>query len=302
MCCFSQAVLEVSGTQIFARPSQGTAQILVYSMSLQSEQEVSMVLPLPVPPGCPENAVRFINLEAYPEYFTDMDALFPESMTLGIDRSLGEARAPLAVHDVGQFEASFIPSIPDFSRLDPRFRLPVHVWRDLPQYKDWGFAVFKLKKSALLPLPKRAAQSLHSQLFGQALVPPTLGSPETGAEHRVHPMAFEFPRRNPSQLFFPTVHIHDQQVHPTAHFDHQLYFQLDRMMRGMNFPGTDSRDILQRWASLDLYLGDRLRVGKRPIKQYMDIRRAAGTLHLLSPLYHWELSGELPNQDSILEI
>ena len=118
MCCFSQAVLEVSGTQIFARPSQGTAQILVYSMSLQSEQEVSMILPLPVPPGCPENAVRFINLEAYPEYFTDMDALFPEPMTLGIDRSLGEARAPLAVHDVGQFEASFIPSIPDFSRLD----------------------------------------------------------------------------------------------------------------------------------------------------------------------------------------
>ena len=44
MCCFSQAVLQVSGTQIFARPSQGTAQILVYSMSIQSEQEVSMIL------------------------------------------------------------------------------------------------------------------------------------------------------------------------------------------------------------------------------------------------------------------
>jgi hypothetical protein len=50
-----------------------------------------MILPLPVPPGCPENAVRFINLEAYPEYFTDMDALFPAPMTLGV----GPSRNPI---------------------------------------------------------------------------------------------------------------------------------------------------------------------------------------------------------------
>lgn len=120
-----------------------------------------MILPLPVPPGCPENAVRFINLEAYPEYFTDMDALFPAPMTLGIDRSLAEARAPLAVHDVGQFESSFIPSIPDFSRLDSRFRLPANVWRDLPQYRDWGLS----SKLYAVSVPARHAYS-HSASVG----------------------------------------------------------------------------------------------------------------------------------------
>jgi hypothetical protein len=38
-------------------------------------------------------------------------------------------------------------------------------------------------------------------------------------------MAFEFPRANPNQLFFPTVHIHDGKVHPEARFDHALYCQ-----------------------------------------------------------------------------
>lgn len=42
----------------------------------------------------------------------------------------------------------------------------------------------------------------------------------------MHPMAFEFPRRAPAALFFPTVHIHDGEVHETAMFDHRLYCQL----------------------------------------------------------------------------
>jgi hypothetical protein len=38
-------------------------------------------------------------------------------------------------------------------------------------------------------------------------------------------MAFEFPRANPKQLFFPTLHIHDGKVYPKAKFDHSLYCQ-----------------------------------------------------------------------------
>ncbi|MCP5097413.1 MAG: hypothetical protein GY943_17855, partial [Chloroflexi bacterium] len=41
----------------------------------------------------------------------------------------------------------------------------------------------------------------------------------------VHPMAFEFPRRNANQLFFPTVHVHHGQVEPKAEFHHVLYCQ-----------------------------------------------------------------------------
>ena len=48
-----------------------------------------------------------------------------------------------------------------------------------------------------------------------------------GDAQRVHPMAFEFPRRNARHLFFPTVHIHDGKVHEQADFDHALYCQAD---------------------------------------------------------------------------
>jgi hypothetical protein len=37
------------------------------------------------------------------------------------------------VREVGSFEASYVPKIADFSRLDERFRLPVAVWKKLPQ-------------------------------------------------------------------------------------------------------------------------------------------------------------------------
>lgn len=39
-------------------------------------------------------------------------------------------------------------------------------------------------------------------------------------------MAFRFRTRHPDRVFFPTVHVHDGEVHETADFDHQLYYQL----------------------------------------------------------------------------
>ncbi len=38
-------------------------------------------------------------------------------------------------------------------------------------------------------------------------------------------MAFEFPSRLNDQIFFPTVHIHDGEVHEIEEFDHTLYLQ-----------------------------------------------------------------------------
>jgi hypothetical protein len=45
----------------------------------------------------------------------------------------------LEVIQVGDFEASFVPTVKDFSRLDERFRLPSAVW-DLPN-RDTFLAV-----------------------------------------------------------------------------------------------------------------------------------------------------------------
>jgi hypothetical protein len=101
------------------------------------------------------------------------------------------AAKKLDVVSVGSFEASFVPTVTDFSRLDERFRLPDEAWNELPQYKGFGFAVFKLKEG----------------------------------KKTIHPMAFDFPTAVPNRLFFPTVHIHDGKVHDKADFDHALYCQ-----------------------------------------------------------------------------
>ena len=56
MCCFSKPVELVADTYIFARSDNGR-QFLVYSMSYAAPSELAMVLPLPVPPDTPEDAV-----------------------------------------------------------------------------------------------------------------------------------------------------------------------------------------------------------------------------------------------------
>jgi hypothetical protein len=202
MCCFSRRVELVADTSIFARDAKDGRQFLVYSMKFSAKEDLAMILPLPVPKNSPENAVRFINLEKYADFFKDMVKGFPQPL-FKADNGRGPkdapAHKPLAVVEVGSFEASFVPAVKDFARLDERFRLPTEVWDKLPAYKDSGFAVFKLKKGA----------------------------------KEVHPMAFEFPRANPQKLFFPTVHIHDGKVHDKAHFDHALYCQSEsvKMMR-----------------------------------------------------------------------
>jgi hypothetical protein len=209
MCCFSRPVPYVAGTKIFARAHGDGRQALVYSMRFAAAEELAMILPIPVPPSPPEDALRFVSLEGYDRFFDDVRKAFP---AMRVEASRGPAlpaaapQAKLVVHDVGDFEASFVPRQADFDRLDERFKLDPAVWAKLPQYADWGFAVFKLK-------PKKAGTL--ARLFRRA------------KKQRVHPMAFVFPNRHPEQLFFPAVHVHDGEVHETADFDHTLYGQLD---------------------------------------------------------------------------
>jgi hypothetical protein len=195
MCCFSRPVDFVHSTKIFARAEDSHRQFLVYSMSVSAKEDLAMILPLPMRAGSGENAVRFISLEEYPQFFEDMEKGFPKPPPpTGTKRTMAAAALPLAtleVVQVGSFEASFVPTVADFARLDERFRLPPGTWEKLPAYRHYGFAVFKLKPGT----------------------------------KTVHPMAFSFPRANIGSLFFPTVHIHDGKVHERAGFDHLLYCQ-----------------------------------------------------------------------------
>ena len=193
MCCFSREIEAVNNTRIFARQEAGGRQFVIYAMSISSNEDVAMVLPLPVTPGSGEKALTFINLEKYPKLFDDMSKGFDESEAAAdpFGAAPDGSRAALEVEQVGAFEASYVPSVADFSRLDPRFQLPPGTWEKLPGYASFGFAVFKLRKG----------------------------------KHNVHPMAFSFPSATPDKLFFPTLHIHDGVVHEKAVFDHTLYCQ-----------------------------------------------------------------------------
>ncbi|RLB45156.1 MAG: hypothetical protein DRJ42_30555 [Deltaproteobacteria bacterium] len=267
MCCFSQAVEYVSNTNIFARPLPEGRQALVYSMSFAAAGELAMILPLPVPPGPPEDAVRFVSLEGYDDFFTDMKKAFPVMMAPqsrgGIaDLGMPEAGA-LVVHDVGDFEASFVPTMKDFERLDERFKLSTDVWDRLPQYADWGFAVFKLKGGD--------EPGFFDRLRGRT------GS----AKKDVHPMAFEFPRRDPDALFFPTVHIHDGEVHDQAAFDHTLYCQADAMPEATGAPDS--------WEK-----------SAGPLGQHVDSKRSKDLIDPDAFCYRRVLLGMMDNRDQEL--
>jgi hypothetical protein len=244
MCCFSQDIGLVSNTNIFARGHKGS-QFLVYQMTYAAPHDLAMVLPLPVPPQSGEDAVRFINLEGYPLFFEHMQHGFPSRSAVAAG-SRDLSASGLAVHDVGMYEASFVPTINDFSRLDFRFQFPQHIWAKLPAYHDFGFAVFKLKSAA---------------------------EPQA-----VHPMAFEFLRRN-DLLYFPTLHIHDGEIHSHAEFDHMLYCQ----------PNEGMQEYLANWHR-----------SSYTANQFMDVDAAQGIVQGNMRVWKLSLKGKRQNVDSFV--
>ena len=215
MCLFSQTVALVSDTHIFARVERDR-QFLAYEMKVSTPKETAMILPLPVREGSGEDALRFIDLSAYPEFFDDLDTLFyhPQAAIASLEAGDFLAAPLLEVHRVGEFEASYVPSLDDFSRLDPRFNLPPKTWAALPRVSDFGFAVFQLRAGGARP---------------------------------IHPMAFSFPTRWADTAFFPTVHVHDGEAHEQAHFDHKLYLQLNE--EAVLAPDDDENESKTKWLS-----------------------------------------------------
>jgi hypothetical protein len=214
-------------------------------MSIAAREELAMVLPIPVKARSGDDAVHFINLKSYPTFFDALEAGFPVLRSKGELTMLSTSPSSLTVHDVGDFQASFVPTVAAFSRLDKRFQLPAGTWEELPQYKAYGFAVFKLKPGA----------------------------------KTIHPMAFSFPRANAKQLFFPTVHIHDGEVHPKANFDHFLYCQRNR---GENFR-------LSNW-----------RESPQLAKVFVDIAKSQDMIDPAQHCHRLQLQGSLKNADTIL--
>lgn len=211
MCCFSGRVTSVSGTKIFARCA-GDRQFLVYELSLDAPSEVAMILPLPVAEDG-SDPISFIDLSGYPEFFKDMAKGFPlpRSTLRCCPVSASPRRPRLEVVHVGSFEASFVPSLADFDRVDERFKIAPEVWTKMPEYRDYSFVVFKFK----------------------------------AGQQNIHPMAFSFATRAPGQLYFPTVHVHDGKWHRKADFDHELYCQADSKPSGCRSSSSQASAVMQ---------------------------------------------------------
>ena len=198
MCIFSQPIDQVGSTRIFVADLGHGIHATAYQMAFRATRPVDMILPVPALKGSGDEALAFVDLGGYDDFFEDLSRCFPRPRGVatgggyGIAKSLPEEL--LVVHEVGDYEASYVPSVADFHRLDPRFRLPKAAWDTLPNYQDFGFAVFQL----------RPGQDMQ----------------------KVHPIAYRYPADRLQELFFPTVHVHDGgYADPRAGFDHELYAQ-----------------------------------------------------------------------------
>ena len=286
---FSRSVAHVSKTKIFARATPQKTQMLVYSMTLAADAALAMVLPVPTSPGAPDDALRFIDLEDYPTFFDHMRSAFPPDLQMpsrAVGLASGAAPPMLTVHEVGAFEASFVPTLADFARLDPRFALPPATWEAMPGYADWGFAVFKLKgfgaARAVVEAsePPRRRPGFLARLFGAGAGDATAPATTTTTTNKtIHPMAFELRPRDPGVIFFPTVHVHDGTVHETAHFDHTLYCQIPRELASRLTEWDTSFDVSKR---------------------FMDESKLHGCVDPDALLYRRTLVGERPNRDQWL--
>ncbi len=264
MCCFSGPVKSVSDTNIFARLRDDGWQYLAYQMNFETAAENAIILPLPVQlPATDEDSLHFISLKGYDHFFSDLQAGFPlpprrDSLNWGT-RSAPLGPPQLEVHDVGDFVASFVPQISDFERLDPQFRISRDTWDKIPLYKNYGFAVFQLKSRK--------------------------GKP--------HPMAFKFRSRMSEgqgrSIFFPTVHIHDGEVHAREHFDHALFLQASSY-DAVCGSYQESPDLINDPATGYVR-------SKWPAKEFCDITQAKGILTPNSLVHRLELRGLLKNSD-----
>ena len=97
MCIFTGPV-DVCNTSIFARRLAGhrsDRQCLVYQMHYASKSPVAMVLPIPVLRPNETDAINFIDLKHYPDFFDHMHRAFPSR---GGDLCLSAEPETLEVH------------------------------------------------------------------------------------------------------------------------------------------------------------------------------------------------------------
>jgi hypothetical protein len=223
MAIFSTPV-RVAGTFNFFARAHADHQFLACNFRYEAETAFTLILPLPTPPDATANAVRFINLSGYNDFFRDVRRGVPD-LTRDIekqsltDRLLEKVRDWLDL-DTTQIELAFFPNQQVLAEMRDRWPLSEAVWAALKPYTKFGLVGLKL---------------------------------EAGA-NRLPPMAFEFPRGAPTELFFPTAHNLPHSA--TLNLKHMLYAQTSNrspVWSTSTGPGDDRR----RWLARDFVKIDR---------------------------------------------
>jgi hypothetical protein len=215
MGIFSTPVRVASTFNFFAR-ANADHQFLACNFRYEAAAAFTLFLPLPTPPETPASAVRFINLAGYDELFSDMRRGFPDltrdtgklSFT---DRLLEKVRDWLDL-DTTQIEFAFFPNRTVLAEMRDSWPVSDAVWPALEPYAECGLVGLKL---------------------------------EAGA-NRLPPVAFEFPRRDPDELTFPTAHNLPQSAAATLR--HALYAQTSKrsLQWRMSISAEDDRPLRAR--------------------------------------------------------
>jgi hypothetical protein len=193
MCCFNHPIDHVHSTRIFVGTRNGQ-QITVYSAALVGSR-IEMVLPVR---SRGAEKIEFVDMKSYPTFFEDCERASMPVTRAGKVMSAGSrtAAAPgyLPVERVGDYDASFAPSLPDLKRADPRvFRLSPRleaVFRPHYPPDEFGYVIYKLVHSGTM-----------------------------------HPFAYRHAHTEGEPLFVPTRHEHGHDGPPD--WDHRIYHQAD---------------------------------------------------------------------------
>jgi hypothetical protein len=248
MCLFSKPVRAVAEIRMFARSGKGGRQFLACDFRIDASEPCALLIPLPVPPKTIPSDVRFLNFENYPQFFADVESGFPSPPIKPRPPGMLDAPSALQANDLPLtgFEAEYVPDIPGFAEVGAPYRLSQDLQEQLPQYNKSGFAVIKIQPG----------------------------------KQQLRPIVFDFPRRDPKQLFFPTLQVLDGRFHETEVFDHALYSQ----------PSANNENAkLKEWYE-----------SRRPADFYIRTTKTQDVVDADAHVYVRRMIGKLKNVDVIL--
>ena len=118
-------------------------------MNYESRDDNAMILPVPIRRPATDDSFRFVDLRGYDDFFVDLADGFPytaPSFNIGCSASFDAASGhALDVFEVGNYIASFVPKLSDFSRLDERFTLPENTWSQIRSTQLMDSLFFNLR-------------------------------------------------------------------------------------------------------------------------------------------------------------